>query len=182
MAQTATTNNKPSPAKIQETPEKEPKLYQKTKDAIAMVNAGIEPREALKYANLKDNISAKQVSVFRSKVKKHSIVSPQIVKLAHNQIKRILAGEVREVPQQVVTKAGQVIDYIETITPSDTNIIAAATLSYDRYEPVVRQNINLNIDVHPVDLSAYSNRKVEGTQDSSQIIDVESVVNSTQDT
>ena len=142
----------------------EHKMYQKTKDAIAMVQSGINPADALKYVNCKDNISAKQVSVLRAKVKKHSLTAPGIVKSASSQIKRILSGECREIGQQKVTKDGQVVDYTETIAPSDTNILAAASLVYDRYEPVIKQGVQVNVDISAINLDDYRNKLACGLQ------------------
>ena len=122
----------------QVTCQKQPKTYQKTRDAMQLVNAGIDPELALKFANQKDKIRPETVSRFKQKLKKHTLTSPVMVKSAANQVKRILAGEVREIEQQVVTKSGQVVDYIEHIAPSDANILAAASMVYDRYEPVIK--------------------------------------------
>jgi hypothetical protein len=48
----------------------------------------------------------------------------------------------------------------ELIYPSHTNRIAAAAMVADRTEPIVRQNVNVNLnaDVAPVDLERYRNR------------------------
>lgn len=131
-----------------------PKTLQKTRDAILMVQAGIDPESALKYTNLKTKVSAKQVSVLRQKVKKYSLQAPSVVKSANNQLKRILAGEVRTVDKQAVTKAGEVVDYTEVIAPSDTNILAAASMVYDRYEPVKGQSAGPTGNTY-IDLSQY---------------------------
>jgi hypothetical protein len=42
--------------------------------------------------------------------------------------------------------------------PSWTNKIAAASMVYDRCEPVVRQSVQINIDVDPINLDAYRNK------------------------
>ena len=138
-------------------PEQQPKLLPKTLEAFKLVEAGLTPKEALQAVNCTKKISPTSVSVFKRKLKKHQLTSPQTVKLANNQIKRILKGEAREVTQQKATKDGQVIEYTEQIVPSDTNIIAAASMVYDRYEPVVRQTLNVNVDVDPVDLGQFRN-------------------------
>ena len=151
----------------------EPKLSHKTLDAIKMVNAGVDPQTALNYVNLKDNIRPETVSRFKANVKKYSMLQPSIVKNARSQIKRILEGEVRELPQQTVNKNGEVVHYTQTVAPSDTNILAAVSMVYDRYEPAIKQtaNLNLNIDCNPVDLSQWSNRQVDGKEQ--KVIDVE---------
>lgn len=138
-----------------------PQPYQKTKDAITMIQAGINPAEALKYVNLKDNISGSAVAKIKQKVKKYSLLQPSTVKSANNQIKRILAGETREISQQAVTKAGEVVDYIETIAPSDSNIIAAASMVYDRFEPV-KSNVPAEAQGNTyIDLSVINNTLIQ---------------------
>jgi hypothetical protein len=137
--------NKPRPNKtsdnIAETDKKEPKLYQKTKDAITMVQAGMDETTALMYVNQKDKISQKQVSVLRSKVKKHSLTNPKIVKLANNAMLDCL----RDKPINGDTY------------PSYTNKIAVASLVYDRYEPAVKVQVQASVSYSPVDLSKYLN-------------------------
>ena len=48
-------------------------------------------------------------------------------------------------------------EIIEEIAPTWTNKIAAASMIYDRVEPVVHQNLNVNATISPVDLSKYTN-------------------------
>jgi len=142
----------------QKTCQQETKYMPKTLEAFKLVEAGLSPKQALQAVNYTSKISPTSVSTFKQKLKKHSLTAPKLVKSAHNQIARILAAETREIEQQKVTKDGQVIDYTETIAPSDTNILAAAALVYDRYEPVVRQSVQINIDVDPINLDAYRNK------------------------
>lgn len=138
-------------------PEILPKYQPKTLQAMKLVDAGLPAKEALQAVNLKSNVTRAAVSRFKDKYKKYQLINPKTVKLAENQIKRILKGEAREVTQQKVSKDGEVVEYTEQIAPSDTNIIAAATMVYDRYEPVVKQVLNVNVDVDPVDLGAFKN-------------------------
>jgi hypothetical protein len=133
------------------------KVYKKTQLAMAMISAGETPENALKLLNGKDKIHPQSVYALKRKYKNHSLQAPGMVSAAKSQIKRILKGEAREVTQQKATKDGQVIEYTEQIVPSDTNIIAAASMVYDRYEPVVRQTLNVNVDVDPVDLGQFRN-------------------------
>jgi hypothetical protein len=145
--------NSPAPQITSEITPKEPKMLQKTKDAIAMVNAGISPANALKAVNFKRKISHQAIAELKQKVNKCSLSQPNIVKLAHNAIKDCLNN--RPINGEIY--------------PTHTNKLAAATMVYDRIEPVVRQNLNINIDVHPVDLTAWSNRKVEEKQEAIDI-------------
>lgn len=140
-----------------------------------MVNSGVDPYTALQLANNKDTISGAAVCKFRKKVNRYSLQHPSVVKAASNQVKRILSGEVRELDQQKVTKDGEVVNYVEQIAPSDTNILAAAGMVYDRYEPVrtISTNLNLSVECSPVDLDRWQNRSLgvslgvheAGTQD-----------------
>jgi len=135
-----------------ETPVKEPRMYQKTLDAISIVNAGVEPAKALQLVNNGRKVSGTSVSLFKSKLKKHSLSSPKIVKLAHNAIKDCLEDKAIN----------------DEIYPSYTNKLAAASLVYDRYEPAIKQvaSLNVNLDCSPVDLSRYANKDVSNnTQD-----------------
>lgn len=148
---------------IQPTPQKyTPKPQPKTLAAIQMVEAGLTPREALQVVNVKNNISDQAVSKFRKKYRLYSLAKPGMVRSAHQQIKRILAAEPREVEQQKVTKDGQVIDYKEIIAPTDANILAAASMVYDRYEPAIQhqQSVNLDISTNLIDLSRWSNKNL----------------------
>lgn len=144
-------------AKPQNLPKHKGKYLKKTLDAFKLIDAGLSPREAMQATNLKKDVSPAGVALIKRKYKKYSLLQPKTVKLAENQIKRILKGEAREVTQQKVSKDGEVVEYTEQIAPSDTNIIAAATMVYDRYEPVVKQVLNVNVDVDPVDLGAFKN-------------------------
>jgi len=135
-----------------------PKYQPKTLAAIKMVNNQVDPYTALQLVNNKDKISAAAVCKLKKKVNKYSLTHPKLVKAAKNQVERILSGETREIEQQKVTKDGQVVDYIETIAPSDTNILAAAALVYDRYEPVIKQGLQINVDISAINLDSYRNK------------------------
>lgn len=159
-----------TPENITETPVKQPRLYQKTLDAIQIVESGISPQKALQLVNNGRKVSDTSVSTFKAKLKKHSLTQPKVVKLAHKALIDCLKGETSSYTAEKVTKDGDVVTYQEVIAPTITNKVAAASLVYDRYEPAVRQNLNINVDVHPVDLSQFSNRL---PVDNSQIIDVD---------
>ena len=140
-----------------------PKYLKKTLDAIKLVEAGISPRDALQATNMVTKISAQAVSKFKAKLRKYSLTQPQTVHLASTQIKRILKAHAREEAHKKVTKSGEVVEYIDNVYPTDTNILAAAAMVYDRLEPAktISQNLNINIDASPVDLSRWmDNEKV----------------------
>jgi hypothetical protein len=151
----------------------QPKYYPKTMDAIKMIQAGIDPADALKYSNFKEVVSTSAVAKIKQKARKYSLTQPSLVKTARNQIKRILNGEVREIPQQTVTKAGQVVDYTEIIAPSDSNILAAASMVYDRFEPVkgVQSEGGKGGNTY-IDLSVINNTQVINDEPVRQVIDI----------
>jgi hypothetical protein len=143
------------------------KLLPKTLKAFELVDRGEDPKTALQLVNMKENIKPESVNKFKAKYKKYSLTHPKMVKAAKSQIERILSGEAREIQQQKVNKDGQVVSYTEAFYPSDTNIISAVSMVYDRYEPVVQQTVNLNIDIDPVNLDQYRNKIA-----TSEVIDV----------
>ena len=113
------------------------------------------------HLNTPPHLALNLVGKVKQKVKKYSLLQPSTVKSANNQIKRILAGETREISQQAVTKAGEVVDYIETIAPSDSNIIAAASMVYDRFEPV-KSNVPAEAQGNTyIDLSVINNTLIQ---------------------
>lgn len=113
-----------------------PPLQRKTLQAFQYVDSGLSPKEALQLTNFKENISREAVCKFREKYRKYSLTKPKMVKSAYDQIHRILAAEPREVTQEKLTKDGEIIEITEKIVPTDSNILAAAGMVYDRYEPV----------------------------------------------
>jgi hypothetical protein len=164
------------------TTEKQPKYLQKTLDAIKLVDNGADPTTALQITNGKANITRYAVDKFKAKYRRYSLTNPSTVKSAHNQIKRILEAEARTIPQQRVTKEGQVVDYIETIAPTDTSILAAAAMVYDRFEPTKQPEApggGMTVNIIPIAaqeiidrMMSWKTRQVEGgTQ--GNVIDVD---------
>lgn len=153
-----------------------PKQYKNTRAAIAMMDSGMDAKTALQIVNNTDKPAKATIYSLKAKYKKYSLTHPRTVKAASSQIKRILSGEAREIEQQKVTKDGQVVNYTEVIAPSDTNILAAASLVYDRYEPVIKQGVQVNVDISAINLDDYRNKLACGLQGetgpNSQVIDV----------
>jgi hypothetical protein len=150
------------PIKAIEDTKQPPRLLQKTIDAIRLVDAGLSPREALQATNFKRVVSSAGVAQFKQKYQKHSLASPDMAKAMSAQIRRILKGRAREEAHQKVTSAGQVVDYTDNVYPTDSNILAACAMVADRVEPIIHQvaNLNVNLDLSPVDLSVYDNGDV----------------------
>lgn len=138
------------------------KMYKKTETALKMMAIGETARAALETVNDKKNVSRGAVYDLKQKYKKWSLTQPNVVKLAHSQVKRILKAEPRQVTRYKMEQGRPVVDSVQEVAPSDTNILAAAVMVFDRYEPVVQHSIQAKIDIlaHPVDLSLYSRPEV----------------------
>lgn len=157
-----------------------PRLTPKGLAQLTMIENGVDVKTALLLTNTyKDTVSPQAVSKARAKFKKYSLAAPSTIKSANSQIKRILSGETREITQQRATKDGKVVEFTEVIAPSDTNILAAASMVYDRYEPVVKQTLNVNVECDPVNLEAFRNTNCnssakQGIELDSQVVDITS--------
>ena len=134
-------------------------LYAKTERACQLiVHHGVEPREALKLATGNPSPGRTAVMEIKQKAARYSLSRPAMVKLAHKVVADTLKGKPDQIVQQKVDKNGQVVEYVEQIAPTHTNKLAAASMVFDRAEPVVRQNVNLNGDLKdfmPVNLSDF---------------------------
>jgi hypothetical protein len=138
---------------------KPPQLYGKTKRIINLINNhGHEPREAIKLVTGNTTPNRNTVADIRQKAARYSLQRPAMVKLAHKVVADTLKGKADQIHQQKVNKDGQVVDFIEQIAPTHTNKLAAAAMVFDRAEPVIRQNVNLNGDLKdfmPVNLADF---------------------------
>lgn len=143
-----------------ETDDKPVRFYGKTqKAADLVVHHGVDPKTALMLTTGKVPDSG-NLSRFNQKVSKYSLARPAMQKLAARAVQDTLSGKVVEIEAVKILGNGQKVPYIEKIVPSYTNKLAAAAMVADRTEPIIRQNVNLNIntEVAPVDLSKYLNR------------------------
>jgi len=132
------------------TAQEQPRFYGKTKRAMDLVvNHGVEPKEALILATGNTTPTPKTVIEFKEKVRKYSLSRPSMVKKAFSAVQETLDMK------PILTADGK------EIFPSHTNRLAAAAMVADRVEPMVRQNVNLNInaDISPVDLDRYRNER-----------------------
>ena len=140
------------------------KLLKKTIDAIKMCQAGIDPETALKATNLKETISPRAITNLKQKCLKYSLTGETTARLASHQIKRILKARAREEAHKKVTSTGEVIEYIDNIYPTDSNILAAASMVYDRYEPVKSQEQDKGSGNTYIDLTSYQVTYQQGCQ------------------
>jgi hypothetical protein len=80
-----------------------------------------------------------------------------MVESMSKQVKRILKARAREEAHRKVSRSGEVIEYIDNVYPTDTNILAACAMVADRIEPIIHQtaNLNVNVECSPVDLGRW---------------------------
>jgi hypothetical protein len=134
---------------LQQTEPNQPRYAQKTLDAMALVQAGLKPKEALKAVNYTNKISDRAVSSFNKKFRKHSLTHPKLVKLAHNAVRDCLTDQ--PIISKRTDKQGNEI--IEENAPTWANKIAAASMVYDRAEPTKQPEApggGLTVNIIPI--------------------------------
>jgi len=138
-------------------PQNLPRLTPKGLAQMQMMTHGVDAKTALLLTNpYKDTVSRESISKTRAKFKKYTLTAPTIVKLAHNAIKDCLKDQ--PIISTKRDRDGNAIS--EAISPTWTNKIAAASMIYDRFEPVrtISTNLNLSVECSPVDLDRWQNR------------------------
>ena len=137
---------------------KPPRMCQKTVDAIKLVAMGLQPQEALQITNHKPRITSEAVRKFNRKFDKYSLVKPDLVKLARNAVKDVLDNK----------------PINGDIYPTHSNKLAAASMVYDRFEPVKSQQTEANQVITHIDFSVINNNLgVDlGVCDNKDVIDV----------
>ena len=129
----------------------------KTVDAIKLVAMGLQPQEALQITNHKPKITSEAVRKFNRKFDKYSLVKPDLVKLARNAVKDVLDNK----------------PINGDIYPTHSNKLAAASMVYDRFEPVKSNQEATTINNTFIDLSHYkTDNTSKDTQNKDNIIDV----------
>ena len=136
----------------------QPRMCQKTVDAIKLVAMGLQPQEALQITNHKPKITSEAVRKFNRKFDKYSLVKPDLVKLARNAVKDVLDNK----------------PINGDIYPTHSNKLAAASMVYDRFEPVKSQQTEANQVITHIDFSVINNtiNTSTDTQNKDNIIDV----------
>jgi hypothetical protein len=135
-----------------------PRFYNKTQQAVDLiVKHGVDEKTALVLSGCKTQMSNGNLSRFREKVRKYALTAPAMVKMAHNAVKDTLAMKPITYEASKPVAGIGIVDYTETIMPSITNRLAAAAMVLDRDQPIVRMNVNanLNSDMDPIDLAAF---------------------------
>lgn len=130
------------------------KLKEKTRKAFDLCDRGMEPKLALSVVNNGQPVTPTAVSLFKRKYEKYSLTTKKMQKLAHKAVQETL--EMKEV---------------NGVLPTVSNRISAAQMVVDRVDPIVKvnENHNVNVDLHPVDLSKYLKRNPE--TENEQVID-----------
>lgn len=116
-------------------------VTRKTKEAITLVlDKGMSEKAALMVATGNPNPSYEAISKFREKVAAWSLKHPKNLKLASNTLVKFAAGE-----------------DVNGIKPKASDVKAAAERIVDASDPIIKrtENLNVNIDFSPVDLSKY---------------------------
>jgi hypothetical protein len=138
---------------------REGEIRSKTKKALELVaEHGVDPKDALTLVHGRQ-LAGSSVKAFRRKAAQYSLTRPAMVKLAHDVVKNTLSGQVDTYTTQKLHRDGTVMTVTETLVPTHTNKLAAAAMVFDRAEPVIRQNVNLNGDLKdflPVMLDDFS--------------------------
>ena len=119
-------------------------LAKKTKKALDLVSrTGVSPKEALTLVHNGKTPCYQSLTNFKRNLDKYRLAHPMMDKLARNAVKAVL-------------KDGEVNGEKASVSA----VLAAASMVKDRTEPIVRQNINLNLnaDLSPVDLEKWRNR------------------------
>ena len=141
---------------------KKGQLTTKVRTAIKLTaDHGVPVKEAMILAGYGPRLPNSTVKGIRDKAAKYALTSPRMVRKAHRAIEDTLDMKpITYAASKPVAGIG-VVDYTETIMPTVTNRLAAASMVMDRDQPTINRNVNLNInaDLHPVDLSKYCNRK-----------------------
>jgi hypothetical protein len=163
----------------QQIADNQPKHYQKTQAAFAMMDCGMDAKTALQIVNNTPKPAKATIYSLKAKHKKYSLQAPKMQKLAHNAIQDCLTDQPIKQAITKKDKDGNAIEIIEETVPSWTNKIAAASMVYDRCEPVVKQSVQINMDIDPINLDVYRNRIASsvakaGLELDSQAIDITS--------
>lgn len=109
---------------------------------------GVSIEDSVKLVKGKNKIHPNTKTNIKKAYERYSLTKPKVVKLAHDA----LLDTINMV--EVVDSQGNVSK------PSHTNRLTGINMVLDRAQPVVRQNMNVNVnaDIDPVDLSVYLNR------------------------
>lgn len=155
-------------------PKPRPEHNAKTMKAIDLIDKGVSVKDAHKLATGIENPHPNSIYDLKKKYDKHLLTREPVVKLASKvyvetmKMKPVETDEVKACPEckdhptdKLTCPTCKQTGIVKTLLyPSHTNRLAAATAVMDRVDPVVKQNLNLNLHstVDPVDLSQYMSK------------------------
>jgi len=105
-----------------------------------ITNKGMDPKEAYMLATGKETFSHSAISRLKAKVEKWSLKHPDSLRSASKTIQSFAKGH-----------------DVNGVKPKDSTVLAAAQRIVDATDPVVKrsENLNVNVEMHPVDLEKY---------------------------
>lgn len=116
------------------------KVTDRTKKVFQYMEMGLSTKEAYQLVKPGKDITRQHEHRLQKMFEKYSLSSPKFAKLANKAIEDTLA--MREISGQ---------------KPTVSNRLAAASMVLDRIDPIINKNMNVNVnmDVSPVDLTKY---------------------------
>ena len=142
-------------------------LDKTTRKAIKLVlEHNLEPKDAWELVHGR-KASSSAVLNLKSKCHDYSLQTEEMRRLSARVVENALRGKPLKTTRPLIDKAtglplrddqGQPIEIIEKQYPSHTNMLGAASMVQDRVDPVVRQNLNVNVnlaDFLPFELDKY---------------------------
>lgn len=117
---------------------------QKTKKiatAIGLITqSNVDPRDAYLIATGKETVHPETIRRLQKSVEKWSLKHPDSLRLASKTIQKFAKGA-----------------DVNGIIPKDSTVLAAAQRIVDASDPIVKrtENLNVSVDLHPVDLDKY---------------------------
>lgn len=143
-----------------ETAQEEIEKYKPTTiEVLKAMDRGMTAKEATLLVKGKANLCEAAEYKIKEKYRKWSLASPAMQKAAHLAVRETLTMKPLEERTTSIIDDKEVTT-IKRIYPSHTNRLAAAAMVADRVEPIVRQNLNLNLnadikDLIPAEVSGY---------------------------
>ena len=142
-------------------------LNKTTRKALKLiVENNLDPREAYSLVHGKEP-TACAIQGLKAKISDYSLQTEEMRRLSARVVENALRGKPLKTTRPLIDKAtglplrddqGQPIEIIEKQYPSHTNMLGAASMVQDRVDPVVRQNLNVNVnlaDFLPFELDKY---------------------------
>ena len=142
-------------------------LDKRTRKALKLITQhGLDPREAYTLVNGREP-GKEAVTRLNRNAAEYSLQTEEMRRLSARVVENALRGKPLKTTRPLIDKAtglplrddqGQPIEIIEKQYPSHTNMLGAASMVQDRVDPVVRQNLNVNVnlaDFLPFELDKY---------------------------